>query len=262
MITPWRRVTVIEAQTLSQQTDLVIFDVRDAASYQQGHLKRAQHLIEANLQQVLFSVPKTTPLLIYCYHGNASQSYARIFADFGFREIYDLIDGFEGWRNYVETTQSQAANTLPEAVNAWLSAHDFNANSINGIIANRTTPLMCACRLGETGFVETLIQLGADINAVNSDGNNALWFACYNGNLDTIDILVKNGVEIDHQNDNGSTCLMYAASASKHEVAERLLKLGANAQLTNLDDFTALDMAASLECLNLLRQATSNKRSL
>lgn len=255
MTTPWRRVTVTEAQTLSKRTDLIIFDVRDAASYHQGHLESALHLVETNLENVLFSIPKTTPMLIYCYHGNASQSYAKTFADFGFREIYDLIDGYEAWRTS-SLHMTKTTDALPAPLNAWLTAHDFHANAVEKTIGNQTTPLMCACRLGELPMVKELVQLGVDINALNSDSNNALWFACFNDNLEIIDYLVRHGIDINHQNDNGATCLMYAASASKHQVVERLLASGADTSLKSLDDFTALDMAASVECLNLLRRVT------
>jgi ankyrin repeat protein len=49
---------------------------------------------------------------------------------------------------------------------------------------------------------------------------------------------------------------MYAASSGKPAIVRRLLELGANPALQSQDDFTALDMAASLECLRLLRAAT------
>ena len=47
-----------------------------------------------------------------------------------------------------------------------------------------------------------------------------------------------------------------AASSNRPEVVRALLALGANPRLCTQDDFTALDMAASLECLTLLRAAT------
>ncbi len=254
--TPWQRVTVSEAQSLCKRTSLITFDVRDPTSYKQGHLEGAQHLAEANLEHTLFHTPKNAPILIYCYHGNASQTYAKIFADFGFQEIYDLIDGYEALRTQALQPSAKTVNVLPDPLNAWLTAHDFHANAADNTTDNRTTPLMCACRLGELAVIETLVQLGVEVNALNSDGNNALWFACFNGNLDIIDYLVRHGIDINHQNDNGATCLMYAASASKHQVVERLLVAGADTSLKSLDDFTALDMAASLECLNLLRRVT------
>jgi thiosulfate/3-mercaptopyruvate sulfurtransferase len=47
---------------------------------------------------------------------------------------------------------------------------------------------------------------------------------------------------------------MYAASTGKHAVVDQLLASGADPLLTTLDDFSALDMAATIECLHLLRR--------
>ena len=48
---------------------------------------------------------------------------------------------------------------------------------------------------------------------------------------------------------------MYAASSSKAAVTARLLAAGANTRIKTLDDYTALDMAATLDCLTLLRNS-------
>ncbi len=144
------------------------------------------------------------------------------------------------------------ARDLPPEIGAWLPAHGFPGDNIEAVIQNRTTPLMHACRLGERAIVEALIAAGADLAATNGDGNNALWLACYHGDREIIDRLVAAGIAIDHQNDNGATCLMYAASSGKSQVVAQLLAAGADCGLTNHDDFTALDMAADLECLRLL----------
>lgn len=94
----WRRVTVAETQLLLNKPDLRVYDVRDPDSYAAGRIGTAQPLSETNLERVLFGTPKAEPVLVYCYHGNASQTYAQMFRDFGFQEIYDLIDGYEAWR--------------------------------------------------------------------------------------------------------------------------------------------------------------------
>lgn len=139
----------------------------------------------------------------------------------------------------------------PEVI-AWLLAQGFPPDDIDSVIENSTTPLMQACRLGDRAMVDALIKAGADVHATNGDGNHALWLACYKGDSAIIDRLLTNGIAIDHQNDSGATCLMYAASSGKAEVVARLLKAGADCGLKNQDDFTALDMAANLECLRLL----------
>ena len=46
---------------------------------------------------MLSATPKDAPVLIYCYHGNASQEFAQIFSDFRFREVYSLDGGYEAW---------------------------------------------------------------------------------------------------------------------------------------------------------------------
>ena len=48
---------------------------------------------------------------------------------------------------------------------------------------------------------------------------------------------------------------MYVSSNSKPDLVKLLLEKGANPKLKNFDDSTALDLAASLECLKLLRKA-------
>jgi thiosulfate/3-mercaptopyruvate sulfurtransferase len=45
------------------------------------------------------------------------------------------------------------------------------------------------------------------------------------------------------------------ASAGKPAIVECLLRAGADAGLESLDGFTAPDMAATIECLGLLRTA-------
>ncbi len=46
----------------------------------------------------MFTTPKDRPVLIYCYHGNASQVRAQTFADFRFKKVYSLDGGYESWR--------------------------------------------------------------------------------------------------------------------------------------------------------------------
>ena len=116
------------------------------------------------------------------------------------------------------------------------------------------TPLMRASKAGDSVIVSELIQAGACITTRNADGNHALWLGCVGADPDTLDVLIGAGSLLDHQNDNGATCLMYASSTGKHEVVEILLAAGAQPHIKTLDDFSALDMAATIECLRLLRR--------
>ena len=95
--TGWRRIKVSEARLLLRREDLTVFDMRDEASFAQGHIDGARYLSNANLEEAIMKTPRDKPVLIYCYHGNASQTGAQIFTDFGFLEVYDLIGGYESW---------------------------------------------------------------------------------------------------------------------------------------------------------------------
>ena len=55
------------------------------------------------------------------------------------------------------------------------------------------------------------------------------------------------------RNANGATVLMYASSTGKTQWVRFLLEKGADPYLKSLDDFTALDLAANVETLRLLR---------
>ena len=145
---------------------------------------------------------------------------------------------------------------MSPALTAFLAEHGFAPGDINTPQADgRFTPLMRAAKLGRLDIVDELLALGVELNALNADGCNALWLACYNGSHELIERLIAAGAEIDRQNGNGATCLMYVSSNSKPDLVKLLLEKGANATLKNFDDFSALDLAASLECLMLLRKA-------
>ncbi len=250
---PFQRIDVGFAAELLPRGDVLRFDVRDAASFAQAHIDGAQHLTQRNLSELITTTAKRTPVLIYCYHGNASQEYAQTFSDFGFAEVYSLDGGFEAWRLHNPTGR---ATTLSEPLARWLADHGFPGQDVNATIANRTTPLMKAAHLGDVAMVRELLAAGAAIAATNADGNNALWLACVGSHLDAIDVLVEAGIDIDNRNDNGATALMYASSSGKAGVVAHLLAKGAATGTETLDGFTALDMAASLECLQLLRRAS------
>jgi rhodanese-related sulfurtransferase len=255
--TPYRCIGVDTAADLLRRDDVLRLDVRDAASFEKGHVEGAQHVSHADLSVLITAMAKSKPILIYCYRGHASREYAQTFSDFGFAEVYSLDGGFEAWSKGPRAVDA----TLPdEELQRWLAAQDFPAGEVNAVIANATTPLIKAAHRGEAAVVRALLTAGAGLEANNADGNNALWLACVGGHLNVIDLLVDAGIDIDHRNLNGATALMYAASSGKTAVVAHLLAKGADTATQTPDGFTALDMAASLQCLALLRGAGPSLR--
>lgn len=94
----FQRVGADAARALLASEEALVLDMRDPGSYEGGHIDGAEHVTEANIFNFLSGTPKDKLVLIYCYHGNASQVYAKTFADFRFTKVYSLDGGYEGWK--------------------------------------------------------------------------------------------------------------------------------------------------------------------
>jgi len=142
----------------------------------------------------------------------------------------------------------------------WLAAEGFSTEDINATVANQTTPLMRASFKGEFDIARKILAAGGKVELLNADGNNALWLACVEKHLALIDLLLDAGIDIGNRNDNGATALMYVSSSGRTDVVAHLLARGADIRPETLDGFSALDMAANVDCLNLLRSAQKKAR--
>lgn len=252
----FQQVELVAAQSLFMREDLLVFDVRDPKAFRKGHIPGARNVSITNLSSVINWAPKSMPVLIYCYHGFASQEYAQIFTDFRFQEVYSLSGGYEAWRKQV----GGPTQALQDGFREWLVAHGFPDDRVQSTTGKGTTPLMRASRTGRIDLVRVLIAMGALLDARNADGNNALWLACVGGHADVIDLLIEAGIDIDNVNVNRATALMYSASSGRADAVRRLIAAGADLAKQTLDGRTALDLASTADCLTLLRSAAETKR--
>lgn len=248
----FRRLTLAELGAwLGQRPGALLLDARDADSHAKSGWPDSVFLSRHNQDELLLRTDRSRPVLIYCYHGSASQTWAQMFADFGFTDVGDLVGGHAGWVAGTAAANPSGKTPTPELA-AWLANEGFIGPDGRG--AHGNTPLMVAAWRGAASIVDALLAHGVVLDAVNGDGNNALWLACVNGDPEVMKRLVAAGVPVNHVNTTGATCLMYAASSGKADVLRMLLALGADTTLRTQDDFSALDMAASIDCLKLLRQ--------
>lgn len=253
-----RAADLIYRARLGQLPDLALFDVRDRRSFEDRHVDGAEHLTEAALGEVFGRVPRAAPVLIYCYHGNASQAYAGMFADFHYAEVYSVDGGFEPLEGALMVREGERrAPALPAeasaALVAFLDEFGFDHDNLNQAREHGLTPLMRAALLGRPDLMEALLQAGADVSLRNGDGNNALWLACVSREPAAIRALVAAGIDLNNRNDVGATCLMYAASSGRPEIVAALLAAGADPWIRNDDDACAVDLSSTVECLRLLR---------
>jgi uncharacterized protein len=254
----FRRIDAVTAADLIRRhhqggvPELAIFDVRDPASFQRGHVEGARNLADAGFGTAVKRLPRSTPVLIYCYHGNASQTWGGMFADFRYPEVYSVDGGYEPLAAALAGPGPAAAAPSP-ALAGMLAEHGCKADDLNAPGAQGLTPLMRAALLGRVDLVEELLALGVDVTRRNGDGNNALWLACVARDDAVAVRLAVAGIDLDNQNDAGATCLMYAASSGRAEMVAWLLAAGADPDLKNQDDARAVDLCATLPCLKLLR---------
>lgn len=196
---------------------------------------------------------------MYCYRGDASQGWAETFADFRFTRAYSVDGGYPAFAAAVAAAEGGPVviplSPGPELL-GFLCAHRFDPEALDEPREHGLTALMRAALAGRANLVAELLALGADVKLRNADGNNALWLACVADSADSVRQLLAAGIDIDNRNVTGATCLMYCASAGKAAMVALLLESGADPLLINQDDARAVDLAATRECLRLLRAAT------
>lgn len=96
----YKNISVVDAIKLIQQSQPMILDGRAVKDYKTGHLDDALHVHEDLKEALVRRGDKQRSLLIYCYHGHASQHLAEFFSDFGFQDVYSLESGYAGWTEH------------------------------------------------------------------------------------------------------------------------------------------------------------------
>ncbi|WP_028294985.1 thiosulfate sulfurtransferase GlpE [Oceanobacter kriegii] len=92
------RISPADAKAMIDAGDVNIADIRDAMSYQSGHMTASRNVDNSNLPEFLAATSKDQPLIVCCYHGNSSQQAAQFFAEQGYTQAYSLDGGYEMWK--------------------------------------------------------------------------------------------------------------------------------------------------------------------
>src|SRR5690554_1590820 len=93
-----QRIQLAQAKELLEKDKANVVDVRDAISFQEGHIINSTRIDNSTIGAYLDSADKEQPLIVCCYHGNASQNVAQFFASEGFQQVYSLDGGYEMWK--------------------------------------------------------------------------------------------------------------------------------------------------------------------
>jgi len=108
------------------------------------------------------------------------------------------------------------------------------------------TPLLEAATRVEPICVAPLIELGANLNAVDDAGCTALHLLARtwgeDSSEDAIKLLLSKGLQVDRRDSAGRTPLMYAAAVARQSKAKLLLAHGASVAARTLTGATALHL--------------------
>lgn len=115
--------------------------------------------------------------------------------------------------------------------------------------------LLYATRQGNISVMESLLDHGVDINAVDEYQNTALHFAAYNDLVQQVELLVMRKAQLDCTDNDGFTPLMDATRNNSLSSLNVLINAGANLEFRNDFGSSALDLATenqAMECGKLL----------
>jgi thiosulfate sulfurtransferase len=90
-------ISIEEAKIIIDKDNLTIIDIRDRNSFLNGHIDKAIHVEDLDIDNFLKDKNKNDTILIYCYHGNSSKSAANFFVQHGFEKVLSMDEGYVGW---------------------------------------------------------------------------------------------------------------------------------------------------------------------
>ncbi|MGB3606381.1 MAG: rhodanese-like domain-containing protein [Psychroserpens sp.] len=95
-----KMISTEEIQSLLEQDDIQLVDVRTLEEYQAGHIMKAQNIdiLSPTFDDDIVKLDKSKPVVVYCKSGGRSAKCSKLMKAAGFVKIYDLDGGFEKWK--------------------------------------------------------------------------------------------------------------------------------------------------------------------
>ncbi|CDQ66566.1 unnamed protein product [Oncorhynchus mykiss] len=111
------------------------------------------------------------------------------------------------------------------------------------VCPNGYTPLHIAAKKNQMDIGTTLLEYGADTNAVTRQGISPVHLAAQGGSVDLVSLLLTKNASVNMGNKSGLTPLHLAAQEDKVNVAEVLLNQGADVDPSTKMGYTPLHVA-------------------
>lgn len=76
-----------------------LLDVRQDWEFKKGHLENAENVdvMGDNFESRVASIPRDTPVYVYCYSGGRSAEAAEKLKAMGFKKVVNLTGGYAAW---------------------------------------------------------------------------------------------------------------------------------------------------------------------
>ena len=116
---------------------------------------------------------------------------------------------------------------------------------VNAMNADSLTPLHYASHQGNTAVVKVLIEQNADLNIKDKDGWTALHLAVLKGHTQVVEVLLKGDVDVEQKTERyRSSALALAAQDGQTSTVNGLLKAGASFNVSDINGYTPLHTAS------------------
>jgi rhodanese-related sulfurtransferase len=95
-----KRIGIEEYERLRRDTNNVVLDVRSKAEFEKGHIAGATNIDINSLRfdEVVAKLDTNRTYLVNCAVGMRSARACKKMEGVGFKSLYDLAPGFEGWK--------------------------------------------------------------------------------------------------------------------------------------------------------------------
>ena len=180
-----------------------------------------------------------SPLLLACYFHKPQIIRVLLQHNQGLN-IHEAVAA--GLNNYIEAM----INQLPSVVDE-ISTHGYSAlalathfnkeDTVRILLTHKANPdiptqneeslypLQIALLNKNNAISKLIIEAGADVNSMPSNGQTALHLAAQQGNIELIVLLLENGARIELKNINNKTASDLAASKGYSDIAEILKEI-------------------------------------
>jgi ankyrin repeat protein len=171
--------------------------------------------------------------------------------------IYDIDCPWKGFMPTIRPTQPKANRLyyaalcgLRELTDHFITTHQMNIDSRGG---DHGTALNAALAKGELDIAQTLLDNGANVNAVDIKGNSSLHRAAEAGHRAVVELLLKYKADVTRAGIEHRTPLHVAAQAAELNICQLLLEHGADVASKTRDGETPLHVACASGQLEIVQ---------